>query len=74
MPRRRGPVPLDEIAVERACQGDRVRLRRAEKLEVVRRLTWEWRMSAREIGLRLALTERQVFRLRARIRMQGQSS
>jgi DNA-directed RNA polymerase specialized sigma24 family protein len=60
------PHDLDEIAIERAVAGDRIRLTEltpAEQAEVVRRLT-ERGKSIRDIADQLATTERTISRLR----------
>lgn len=58
------PATIDEIAVERAVHGDRVRLTRAEVSEVVRRLTGMG-YSVREIAERLGVSGRTVVRKRS---------
>lgn len=58
---------IDQVAVERAVQGDAIRLSNltpAEQAEAVRRLT-ELGLSARAIATRLATTERTIARRRA---------
>jgi hypothetical protein len=60
-------VFVDLVAVERTCAGDRPPLNRAERREVVRRLT-DAGESSRQIGERLGVTARSVERLRRRIR------
>jgi transcriptional regulator with XRE-family HTH domain len=57
------PAALDEIAVQRASRGERVRLSRAERAEVVRRLTAAG-LSAADIADRLGIAQRSVSRLR----------
>lgn len=60
-----GRTAVDEVAVDRAAGGDRtVRLRRAERTEVVRRLTAAG-MSAEQIAARMGTTARSVQRRRA---------
>lgn len=66
---------VDEIAVERAAYGEPLRLNKAERRavfhhrgEVVARLTRQG-YSGRQIGEHLGITERQVFRHRARLRV-----
>jgi DNA-binding CsgD family transcriptional regulator len=54
---------IDEIAVQRASRGERVRLSRAERAEVVRRLTAAG-LSAADIADRLGIAQRSVSRLR----------
>lgn len=54
---------LDEIAVQRASRGERVQLSRAERAEVVRRLTAAG-LSAADIADRLGIAQRSVSRLR----------
>lgn len=60
---------IDEIAVERACLGDRAAraLRPAERAEAVRILTAR-ELSAERIGELLGIEERQVCRIRANVR------
>ena len=57
-------VAFDDVAVERACAGDRVPLRPLERREAVRRLTAAG-MSAEQIADRLGTTARTVQRRRA---------
>jgi DNA-binding CsgD family transcriptional regulator len=57
------PAAIDEIAVQRAARGERVRLSRAERAEVVRRLTAAG-LSAADIADRLGIAQRSVSRLR----------
>ena len=57
------PAAIDEIAVQRASRGERVRLSAAERAEVVRRLTAAG-LSAADIADRLGIEKRSVTRLR----------
>ena len=57
------PAAIDEIAVQRASRGERVRLSSAERAEVVRRLTAAG-LSAADIADRLGIEKRSVTRLR----------
>lgn len=56
---------LDEVAVERACHGDRIPLTRAELIEAIRRLHDRGR-SLTETGDTLGLTAHAVFKIRHR--------
>lgn len=58
---------LDEVAVERAMNGDPVALTKAERAEVVRRLTARG-LPVRQIAERLHTTSRTITRVRARMR------
>lgn len=58
-----GKKHIDEIAVERAMRGDRVKLTRLERLDAIRRLhARKW--SDRRVGLALHIDERTVLRNR----------
>lgn len=57
---------IDEIAVERAMHGEPVRLTRAERLEVVARLTARG-YSLNQIAERLHSSRRRVERARQRL-------
>lgn len=61
-PKSRDPI-VDEIAVERACNGDPVTLTVAERAEAVRLMTAKG-MTARQIAERLRMAERTVVRYR----------
>lgn len=71
--RRRTTAPaepfVDEIAVERACAGDPVRLTRAERRAAVAALD-RYGYTARVIGGRLGITMRAVQRHRLALRQQ----
>ena len=68
MPYRHPGTDVDEIAVERACRGDRaVTLNRAEMIAAVAYLTAHG-YSAREIGERLGVTSRTACRYRTAAR------
>lgn len=58
---------LDEVAVERAMAGDRVALTKAERAEVVGRLT-ERGLSVRQIAEQLHTTSRTITRVRSSMR------
>jgi DNA-binding NarL/FixJ family response regulator len=58
---------IDEVAVERAAKGERIRLTPAERQAAVAHLT-RWGYSAAEIAERLGVTARTVERIRARLR------
>lgn len=58
---------IDEIAVERACYGDVVYLRPAERREATARLTDRGYSSA-AIAERLRISRRSVHRWRAKLR------
>ncbi|WP_152538117.1 hypothetical protein [Williamsia sp. D3] len=68
-----GDEIVDEFAIERAMAGRRVEITTTERTEAVRRLT-EQGHSAREIGLRLRISERHVLRYRSRIRWLAEAS
>lgn len=67
-----GDEILDEFAIEWAMAGRRVELTAAERTEAVRRLT-ERGHSARDIGIRLYISERHVVRYRSRIRWMAEA-
>lgn len=60
---------VDEIAVERACRGERLPLNTAERREAVARLT-RLRLSAGQIAARTGLGHRSVQRHQAALRRQ----
>lgn len=68
-----GDEIVDEFAIERAMAGRRVALTTTERTEAVRRLT-ERGHSAREIGIRLYISERHVVRYRQRIAGMAEAS
>ena len=68
-----GDEILDEIAIEWAMTGRRAELTAAERTEAVRLLT-EHGHSAREIGIRLHMSERHVTRYRSRIRWMAEAA
>lgn len=61
---------VDEVAVERACAGERVRLSSEERHLAILRLT-EQGLSVREIAQRIGVTGRSVTRHRAQLRDAG---
>lgn len=61
------PDYVDEVAVERACDGDPVSLTWAEQKVVIARLTGAG-VSSREVARRVGLAQRTVERYRARWR------
>lgn len=61
------PDDIDEIAVERACHGDKVPLTKAEQRVAIRKLTRRG-MSGAEISALLGVSERSVMRERSRRR------
>lgn len=68
LPREIEPDPsyVDEIAVERACAGDRVRLTRPEFVEAVRRLI-AWGYSGQAAAERLGVDPATVYQARAEL-------
>lgn len=70
-----GPDPdyVDDVAVERACDGHRVVLNRLERVEAVRRLHTRG-LSDVAIAGRIGITERTVCRIRQRHRIRARQA
>lgn len=60
------PTDIDDIAVERACRGEDVKLNSNERRRVVEILARRGHLSDREIGERAGLDRRTVQRVRVR--------